>query len=135
MAGSWTGAYASHESGRHGDIGFSLTEGADTAFGFVVMVPHSNHDVMPIEQEPYDPDLDERATARGIRIAFVRVAGDRVIGELERYRDPECGCELLTVFEGVVRGAAIDGTFRSRHQECGRVTVGEWWVERTGPFP
>lgn len=69
-----------------------------------------------------------------LTIEFVRVEGDRVVGRLSAYTDPQCGCTLLTTFEGRIRGDAIDGTFTSRHQD-GRVDNGQWGVRRQVPTP
>ena len=56
-----------------------------------------------------------------------------VHGILERFRDPACGCVVVTTFRGDLEGDRIRGTFTSYHQEGGERFTGEWEVERAGP--
>ncbi len=129
LEGEWAGVYSSPESGRHGDIFFRLEPGRDTAMGRVVMIPHHDHEAMPIADEPFDPETEARMLAQGLEIQFVRVSGNRVEGELAPYSDPECGCRLRTTFTGVITGDEIEGTFASYHIEMG-ITQGGWWNVR-----
>jgi hypothetical protein len=66
-----------------------------------------------------------------LSIRFVRAAADRVVGELNPYLDPNCGCRLKTTFEGVLENNAIVGTFTSLHLTSGEIQKGAWRVVRT----
>lgn len=130
LAGDWHGAYSSVESDRHGDIHFTLEVGADTAHGNVVMVPHGDHVARPAIDEPYQTTFDGRFMSQGLAIRFVEIGGGMVFGELDPYRDPDCGCQLRTTFRGTLNGDVISGTYRSAHSGDGRVVNGEWRVQR-----
>ncbi len=129
LIGEWVGEYESAETGRLGSIVFTLPAEADTAFGEVVMVPEETG--LPIRRYhgPIDPPT-ERASAEVLTIRFVRIADHHVSGALDPYRDPACGCTLLTTFEGEHQDNRIEGTFVSRHRESGKTSVGGWWVRR-----
>jgi hypothetical protein len=55
------------------------------------------------------------------------------MGVLEPYEDPECGCLLVTRFEGRLRGDAIEGSYASVNTRTREVTRGEWKVTRHRP--
>jgi len=126
LAGRWTGEYWSVESGRSGSIAFDLTAGEDTASGTILMIP---------SDQPH-PHV-EHPPSELIGITFVEIRGGAVEGLLEPYRDPDCGCRLVTRFEGTLHGDTIAGTFTSRHVEGGAITRGQWRVVRhaTGSSP
>lgn len=133
LAGAWSGWYEAAESGRAGSIAFALVGGADTARGDVVMIPRGWRE--PIGPAPYPsegPPID-RSAPEVLTIAFVEIAdgeGRRVVGAMDPYRDPECGCTLRTTFTGLVRGDTVAGTFSTRHLESGVLTGGRWLVVR-----
>jgi len=130
LTGEWVGTYTSGESGREGNIVFKLEAGADTAHGDVMMIPLD-------PDEPYRPVIDEFNPAmarelRGylLRISWVGIENNRIEGTLSPYRDPECGCELETVFTGILRGDEIEGTYQSLHLGSGVVQTGFWSATR-----
>lgn len=125
LTGDWTGEYWSAETGRSGSIWFRLEEGADTAKGDVLMIPHGS----PMHDHPGDV----HPQTEYIGISFVRVWDEHVRGVLEPYRDPVCGCRLHTSFEGLLRGDTIAGTFTTKHVEGGGVQEGRWRVVRVQP--
>jgi hypothetical protein len=124
LAGEWTGEYWSVESGRTGSILFRLEAGSDSAVGDVLMIPASRYD-------QHHHHGDEHPQSEFISIRFVRIQAGRVRGQLDMYRDPECGCRLDTSFEGTLRADTLSGTFSSRHLESGHVRHGHWRAVRT----
>jgi hypothetical protein len=128
LAGEWTGEYWSAESGRRGELVFTLQAGADTARGEVVMRP------APLGRgaagEVPDTRAGPEAMPQGLSITFVRVSRGVVSGRLDPYRDPECGCRLTTTFLGRLSGDTLSGTFTSRHEEMQRTVEGQWRAVR-----
>lgn len=120
------GAWRSRPSG--------LAAGADTGFGDVLMLPSGS-------RHPYER-ADGGAAPGGtvatagrptqlLRVTLVRAQGERVVGRLEPYLDPDCARPTWTTFEGRVDGNRIDGTFAMRRREDGApVATGEWSVSR-----
>ncbi|NND70201.1 MAG: hypothetical protein HKN43_01345 [Rhodothermales bacterium] len=126
LAGDWFGTYNSRDSGRSGSIAFLLTSDPDSAFGDVVM-EHEDHD-----WEMHDASIASlrRNHSERLYIQFVALNDEMLVGELEPYRDPECGCMLFTAFHGKISDDTISGTFTSRHDATDRVDQGTWSVER-----
>ena len=130
LVGSWEGEYSSEQTGRSGTIAFTLRAGTDTAVGEVLMKETS--------REPVRTDDGIRsgipATAHAVlplTIRFVQIDSGQVIGELDPYADPRCGCQLRTRFAGVLTRDAIDGSFRSEGNEFfHQPTTGSWRVHR-----
>lgn len=137
LVGEWSGEYTSSETGRSGSIVFSLQSGKDTAVGSVVMVPRS-------PTVPVTPGLDvnqsvvrtshAQASSELLTIRFVRLEGGHLIGTLDPYRDPDCGCQLTTTFRGAFTDAGtISGTFTSTGSSPGHLpSSGKWIVKRSG---
>jgi hypothetical protein len=72
-----------------------------------------------------------RSDPRALFINFVNVEGSQVSGAVKPYPSPDCECMLHTTFTGVRRGDRIEGTYLTRHEECGMKTEsGTWWAER-----
>ncbi len=132
LAGKWEGDYFSSDTGRRGLIQFELIAEQDSAFGEVVMIP-KGWSQPPRRYYPLDEPMDRYGTVSNtelLTIEFVRVEDRIVTGRLSPYHDPECGCVLFTTFEGQLEGDVIEGTFKSRHSETGRVDSGRWKVTR-----
>lgn len=131
LAGEWVGEYQNTSRSRRGSIVFSLTAGRDTAVGDVVMIPAGREEPLrPARETPADQRPRSREWPEVLTISFVRVERDRVLGSLDVYRDPECGCLLSTSFEGRIDGDTITGTFLARSLETGRTQTGWWHVAR-----
>lgn len=134
LVGKWEGEYSSTATGRTGSIVFDLTAAGDTAFGEVVMIPRGWAE--PLRAVGYRPGDEPRAFPGAgsepelLTIEFVQISGGRVSGSLSPYRDPECGCTLVTTFVGRVGGDVIEGTFTSEHAQTGTTQSGRWKVER-----
>lgn len=131
LAGNWSGDYSSAESGRRGSIVFHLSAGADTARGDVVMTP------MAVGRPPADEaaprQMSRPLSTQVLQIAFVRVSGGQVSGQLAPYTDPRCGCTLRTTFIGRLRADTLEGTYTSFHQQTGERQAGRWRVVRSQP--
>lgn len=130
LAGEWFGEYGSAETGRSGSILFTLEPGRDTAYGDVVMIPREAGVTYD------DATLHTMAHAaprqQVLKIRFVRVVGNSVVGTIEPYQSPDCECQLLTTFRGEMSGDRIDGTFTIHHSgHESQAQKGTWWVKRT----
>ena len=128
MAGEWRGEYTSREANRHGTIFFTLAAHADSAVGEVIMKPGERDE--DVFDRP-DPSVGMESTLLTIR--FVRVGGDHVVGQLNEYRDPVCGCLLHTTFDGHLEGDRIEGVYITHGEGMHHDTTGQWWVTRVGP--
>jgi hypothetical protein len=132
LAGDWDGHYRGDDNGRSGSIDFRLMPGRDTAFGEVVMIPAGwDQAVEPVHGRQWDASGLPNPTSLGI--AFVRLDDGKVSGLLDPYRDPECGCQLTTTFEGKLVGDTLLGRYSSHHHESGATTGGSWEAVRTKP--
>lgn len=107
LAGEWEGSYQGIESGRSGQVSFSLQVGRHTADGTVLM---------------------DGATP--LKIQFVAVEGGTVTGKIAPYTDPQCSCEVETEFSGTVIGDAIVGSFTTKVLGQELQSSGEWSVQR-----
>lgn len=128
LAGEWVGEYESPAVGRAGSIVFHLDAGRDTAQGDVLMVPR----ISARSQDDHGAVTRPAPAPQVLTIRFVRLDGARVTGALDPYIDPECGCSVVTTFEGAVAGERLRGTFVTRGEPRGPVT-GTWSVERRAP--
>ena len=126
LAGRWSGSYASGQTGRSGTISFTLSATGDSAFGEVVMIPRGLG--RPLQAWNRTPAGGPMPRSAVLTISFVRVAAGRVSGRLAPYADPETGRELLTTFEGRLRGNTIDGTYKTRARGEIDEQTGEWNV-------
>ena len=123
LVGEWRGNYTNPAAGRSGTIAFTLHAGVSSASGNVVMIPNSA-----------DSSLSSpAAVARSVlKISFIRKEGSKVSGTLDPFRDPNCGCQVTTTFEGAfVDAHTIEGTFSTAPLQVGpKVTNGTWKVTR-----
>jgi hypothetical protein len=123
LVGVWRGEYTNLTAGRSGTIAFTLRAGEAAASGNVVMIPSSGHDSLS------SPAAVERSV---LKIRFIRKEGRKVTGSLDPFHDPNCGCRVVTTFEGAFTDSrTIEGTFTTVPVEAGpRVTGGKWKVTR-----
>lgn len=128
LAGHWEGEYSSKATGRLGSIVLDLIAGEDHAHGDVLMIPRGSN-------QPYRPARGSGGQSPGpgeatqlLKIRFIRAEGGRLSGTLDPYWDPDCNCEVTTMFVGEVRGDTVEGTFTSE-RTAGRV-FGTWHAKR-----
>ena len=136
LEGEWRGEYETTGARvRYGSILFRLSAGGDSARGDVLMIAHAERMPPSVLRDGGDPwSLSERpAHSRLLPITFVRARGDAVMGALDPYADPTCGCTLRTTFTGRISGDVVDGTFTSQHSGTGEMTGGRWRVTRHAP--
>ncbi len=129
LIGRWEGTYESPETRRSGSIVFTLQGRTDTAYGDVLMVPADGGDLAIPGRDPRTPE-DAGRGPQLLSISFVQVGGNQLVGKLNPYRDPSCGCEVTTTFEGRLRGNVIEGTYTTRHVRETAVQRGTWLVKR-----
>lgn len=128
LVGAWVGTYSSEATGRSGIIVFRLNAVDDTAEGSVHMDADPPRDNMggsrySVEKPP-QPSIP-------LFIRFVVVKDGEVVGVLEPYKDPACGCTLTTTFYGRLDGEEIKGTFRSDGDGIHHLPAnGNWSVTR-----
>lgn len=129
LVGSWEGEYSGATTGRSGTISFTLKADTDTAQGEIIMIPRNDRDGLNL---PPNDVLRQRAVpASLLTIRFVAAEDNEVVGVLDPYPDPECGCTLITRFYGRLRGDEIKGTFTSNGSEIfHNATQGTWSVRR-----
>jgi hypothetical protein len=108
VAGDWLGEYKGNESGRSGQVSFSLEVGSHIAEGQVVM-----------------------AGATPLKIEFIKIKQDEVKGSIEPYMDPTCKCQVETTFLGTLGDDVITGTFETKVGATGQTQTGTWSVSRT----
>ena len=129
IAGTWDGTYQTTKGGtRHGYVYFTVTAEKDSAQGYVLMTVEQQTPEMNVTSRVY-PAPSNRAEQVAIR--FVVIDGGYIRGELENYRDPECGCQLHTVFYGQRNGDVFSGTFQTRHRDTAMIVAGTWRTTRS----
>lgn len=122
LVGEWRGEYTNPAAGRSGTIAFTLRAGESSASGNVIMIPGRP-----------DSLASAAAMARSVlKINFIRKEGRKVTGTLDPYRDPTCGCQVITTFEGSFTDSrTIEGTFTTVPSQPGfNATGGSWKVIR-----
>jgi hypothetical protein len=94
------------------------------------MIPRPDSLLTPAERE-----LVANVGAPGrsvIKMKFIRKEGGNLTGTLDPYQDPDCGCPVITTFQGTFRDArTIEGTFSTVPSQPGHgVTGGTWTMTR-----
>lgn len=133
LVGKWTGEYDSEETGRKGDITFTLRAGERAASGYIEMVTRKPESVNVGTDRPIVIGIPSIQAKQLLTIHFVRKEGNRVVGLLDPYTDPKCACTVMTTFQGVFKGGhTIQGTYRTVSSELVRTpTGGQWKVTRS----
>jgi hypothetical protein len=128
LRGTWSGTYVGTESGRRGNITFTIRVHSDSAFGDVLMEAPPG---LPVIQVADDPGAHRRhvASPHMLAMRFVQIASGEVEGALEPYAAPDCDCTVQTTFRGLVQGDTIRGTFVTRGRLIAAQT-GVWAVAR-----
>lgn len=132
LVGRWTGEYHSEETGRSGNITFTLQPGEASAYGDVLMIPKTpTRSMVPLQDHVVG--VPALGTVRELlTIHFVRKEGNIVVGMLDPYQDPECYCRVLTTFRGAFKDAGtIEGTFTTQgSDQIAMRAQGYWKVTR-----
>lgn len=132
LIGRWQGEYHSDETGRSGEITFTLQPGEVSAYGDVLMIPKTpTRSAVPMNNQTVG--VPALGTVRELlTIHFVRKEGNQVVGMLDPYQDPQCFCSVLTTFEGVFTdGQTIEGTFHTNGRDQIALSAqGVWKVRR-----
>ncbi|MGE5277175.1 MAG: hypothetical protein ACM3SU_09285 [Acidobacteriota bacterium] len=131
LVGRWVGEYSSVASGRSGSIVFELESGETTARGDVLMWPKGS-------KEPSAPSPDKNLTDEQIRkmprvlnISFVETQGGYLTGTMDPYDDPDCQCQVRTVFVGSIDGDDIVGEYTTeRFDKPGNPVKGTFKARR-----
>ena len=133
LVGKWAGEYVTDgRPARRGIISFTLKAGEDHAHGDVLMIAEGSD--RPFERyqggAPFGAGPMNLPRDRFLMIHFVGVAGGHVYGVLDTYWDPDRQCQVLTRFDGRIKGRVIDGTFVSTYPSLDAKTTGRWTVIR-----
>lgn len=132
LVGRWAGEYHSDETGRSGNITFTLQPGESSAFGDVMMIPKTpTRSTIPLQSQTVGyPALG--SVRELLTIHFVRKDGNLVVGMLDPYQDPQCFCRVITTFRGVFKdGRTIEGTFSTQgSDQLSLRAQGYWKVSR-----
>ena len=132
LEGEWIGEYHSYETGgRSGTILFRLEADQDTARGDVLLhvAGGETASVIPFTTDPWDDvSPDQLLTVR-----FVRGPEGAILGRVDTYNDPVCGCEVRTTLTGRIQGNLFEGTYTTEHLTGADRTHGRWRVVRTFP--
>lgn len=136
LVGNWAGEYSSEATGRAGDISFVLRAGEVAASGRIEMVAREpEHVVVPADRPMVNGRLGVPAR-RLLTIHFVRKEGNRVIGLLDPYIDPDCACRVTTTFDGAfIDGRTIEGTYNTIGSELAHTRTGGQWKVTRGKRP
>lgn len=134
LAGAWEGSYEATDGRRQGVIDFRLRAGSDTAYGDVMMVPQGQDQAVTPDDRSTQA-VREGAVSRLLSIRFVQIAGGELSGELDPYRDPDCGCVVHTVFRGRLVADTLKGRYGSRDQDGTPTRDGRWRVVRKPSAP
>ena len=131
LTGHWRGDYTITGRDRHGLIEFRLKGLTHEATGDVLMIFERTAwpvtGMPPKDGMPPQPPLDSQLLA----IQFVAVDHGMIRGNMERYWDPDRGCNAWGTFLGSVDGHVISGSFTSVCDDGMRVLHGRWRVERS----
>lgn len=125
LSGDWDGSYWTASSAARGKLKLFIGAGVESEYGDVTLTtPLGEH---PIADEGPAHRAHTRL-AQSLRIDLARVVDGRLMGVLEPYVSPDCGCVVTTTFSGAISGDTIRGTFARRGN--GGDVDGEWMAIR-----
>lgn len=130
LVGEWVGEYSSEETGRNGEISFTLNAGEVEASGSVLMSPRANVPNVVTPDRSMTIGIVTAAPKQLLTIHFVRKEGSAVNGLLDPYTDPDCACRVSTSFQGnFVNSRTIEGTYTTLGSELSHTpSHGKWKV-------
>jgi len=128
LVGKWAGEYSSEQTGRNGEISFTLNAGEGEASGSVVMSQRANGTNLVAPDRQMVVGVAAAAPRQLLTIHFVRMEGSAVIGLLDPYVDPDCACRVTTSFQGnFVNSRTIEGTYNTFSSELSHTpSKGAW---------
>jgi hypothetical protein len=128
LVGKWSGEYSSQETGRSGDISFTLEAGQVSASGSILMTPRAPQAMVVSADRPMVRGVVAGTPKQLLTIHFVRKEGKAVVGVLDPYVDPDCMCKVMTTFQGTfVTWRTIEGTYNTVSSELTYVPTGGSW--------
>lgn len=105
LVGEWKGTFINPEMHRQGTIAFTLAGRDEKAIGEIVILPTSpTGDTARAAVVPAQPQ-------QVLKISFIRLEGDNVVGRIEPYRSTTCNCRVTSTFRGALTGNVIEGTY------------------------
>jgi hypothetical protein len=110
LVGEWKGEFVNVELGRKGTIAFALAAREEKAMGEVVLMS-MNPTADTLRSSVVAGAAPAPSAKQVVKISFVRIEGDNVVGRTESYVHPACNCRVSSTFRGVLHGGQIDGTY------------------------
>lgn len=136
LMGKWSGDYSRNETGRSRDISFTLRAAEGAASGYIEMLAREPENTIVPANRPMVNGRQAIPARQFLTIHFVRKEGNRVVGLLDPYIDPDCACKVTTTFQGVfIDGRTIEGTYNTIGADLAHIpTGGRWKVMRAKRF-
>lgn len=75
-------------------------------------------------------DDELAAMPQMLDVQFVRAAGRQLTGTLKPYRDPDCVCDVRTVFIGTIESETIHGTFTTARSDTAETLASGVWIRQ-----
>jgi hypothetical protein len=128
LVGRWSGESVNAQTGRTGTIAFTLEAREERASGEIVLRPSVGGDSAHVID---GAGVAAPSTRQVLRIDFVRLEGNNVVGRIEPYVNAACNCRVSSTFRGVLQGNTIEGTFEAVGTDDPSLRfTGSWKVTR-----
>jgi hypothetical protein len=107
MVGRWEGTYTNNANGRKGTIVLEVFSEGKEAHGDILMIPPDSKIAKPSPAETL------RSMPQVYEINYIDAASGKISGTVGPYEDPDTHCQVRSLFEGLLRGETIEGTFQT----------------------